>query len=109
MIQELNSNQCLLVVSVIFGEAQPIYDKLDADIREIEASFLWVKQEGTYTFDDCFIGYPPAGAAHKQRVLAFSPQPHAFSLVTANLQDGWNSLARRLASRCKRNALILGF
>src|SRR5690348_2680020 len=108
MIQDLFPKHDLIVLSIVFCAAESVYDHLDKIIRDVAPS-SWTRLNGIYSLDDCFTGYPPPGAAHKLRVLAFSPQPHAFSFITANLEDGWSSLTFRLTTELQCKALILGF
>ena len=83
-----------------------VCERLTTMLPEIEDA-VFKKNDGFYYLRDCFIGVPPAGAAHKVRLLALSPAPRKFVLFTANLEDGWSSVAYKLSKEFNTNALIL--
>ena len=108
MTNKLKANQDLIVISVIFGEALTILTRLKETIFRISPG-TWQCKEGAFCFNDCFIGYPPPGGAHKVKLLAFTSRPDSYALFTANLEDGWVSLAYILSESLKTKALTLGF
>jgi hypothetical protein len=108
MITELSSNQEILVLSIFFGAANQINEGLKKAVKEAEPS-NWLEKNEMFILDDCYVGYPDRGAAHKKRLISLSPKSNDFSLFTANLEDGWNSLAFGLSADIGCEALILGF
>jgi hypothetical protein len=100
--------QRLVVVSCLFCERDIVGAFLDRDLPKIERG-PWCRQQGPWTVDDCYLDVPPPGAAHKKTVLVFSPPSHKYTLLIANLEDGWSSLAFRASRAIGVNALVLGF
>ncbi len=108
MTDTLKADQDLIVVSVVFGDAITIMTRLKETVFRV-SSKPWQSKDGKFSFQDCFTGYPTPGGAHKKRVLAFTPKPDSYVLFTANLEDGWISLAYILSESLKTKALTLGF
>ena len=108
MINKSFPNQDLLVISIVWSPASLVYDHLAKRLTEI-SSASYEAHQGVFTVDDAFVGIPPAGAAHKKRIVAFSPQPDRITFFTTNSQDGWNSLAYRMTAVMDTKAIILRF
>lgn len=108
MINKTFPNQDYLVITAVWAPAKQVYEHLTKRIPENDSS-QWDMREGVFSADDAFVGEPPPGGVHKKRVVAFSTQPEQFTFFTANLQDGWNSLAFRMTSLLQTKALILRF
>jgi hypothetical protein len=102
-------NQELLTVTAVFTDFAAVREYFKNRLYGQFKAMNWEYREGMFSLDDCFTGSPTPGAAHKHRVLVFSPKPQDFTLFTVNLQDGWNSLAYNLTREKGCSALCLQF
>lgn len=108
MINWAFPNHDYLQMSVVWSPANQVFQYLARRLPEIESA-SWGVREGVFSADDAFVGVPTVGAAHKKRVVTFSSQPELLTFFTANLQDGWNSLAYGMTEELGANAIILRF
>jgi hypothetical protein len=109
MIGPFAKNQEFLVVTAIKASLETVSQYIGKLLPATDPRWVWAQEQGVFSFDDCFTGVPPAGAAHRLRVLIFSPVPDQFALFTANLEDGWSSLAYLSSRDLRTQALTLKF
>lgn len=106
---KFSPRQSAVTASVLFDANDSTIEAVISDAREVEPQRCWFESRGTYSLADCFLGTPPQGSAHKLRVLAvYLPDARAV-ILTANLADGWSSLAYRHCIRSGGRALVLRF
>src|SRR5687768_1616856 len=106
---EFAPNQPLISLAVLFGEPAAVMDELSKDVRLVEPQRSWSDEHRMVSLDDAFVGIPLAGAAHKYRVVAFALSIGGPVIHTANIQDGWGSLAYRVSKKLNLRALLLRF
>jgi hypothetical protein len=101
--------QKFLTISAIFGDRQQVLDFIRDDVQRIEPQRDWKVQYGVFGMNDCFLGYPPQGGSHAYRVVVFSPCAAGPLMLSANLQDGWQSLALRVSRDLSLRVVIMRF
>jgi hypothetical protein len=106
---EFAPNQLELTISVLFGEPDQVLNSLANDVPRVEPQRRWSISRGEFSLDSAFIGSPPPGSAHSLKVVAFSLGEAGPVVMTANIQDGWNSLAFRSTVATGSMALVLTF
>ncbi len=88
-----------------FSNVSEFYEK---DVKTVSSS-NWLKYAGEFSVNDCYLDIPPPGAAHKVTILVLPLDRGYHALVTANLEDGWSSLAYRTTKALRCRAFVLGF
>ena len=68
------------------------------------SEWLFHEFPGTFHLNQVYIGMPPAGGAHKRRVGIIDRE--RVTVLVANLQDGWSSLAHALSSKTGTDAFV---
>jgi len=90
MILENYSSLVLTVMWHPFELLVPLFEKKFLDPNR-KTKFLF--ECGRFSLSDVYKGCPPSGGAHKARVLLRSfGVNNEITILSANFQDGWNSL-----------------
>lgn len=92
-----------ITLSVILYEPDEAVTLLVDSAREVHPA-EWRLEQGFFCLGNAFFLEPPPGSAHKRKLMILKDEELLF--FSANLFDGWNSLAFRITRRTACRAFV---